>query len=210
MVPSANLIGFAGQELGRKLPHVFATILETTLGSVVEIILFMVLISRGNEQIPIIKAAILGSILANLLLCLGLCFFAGGMRRDEQEFHEAVSEVGSNLMLVAGSTYLWHDYVHISMLLIGYSSGSGRSGGLQLGAQCFIGTNQQDSTHQSSICHYSHDRLPYVRATRSHASVVVTNKMVTVSSFSSCGPIIVSTRLPFMEMTTRMLIGTRT
>ena len=103
MVPSANLLGFAGQELGRKLPHVIGTIIETTLGSLVEIILFMVLISRGNEQIFIIKAAILGSILANLLLCLGTCFFAGGMRRDEQEFHEAVSEVGSNLMLVAGS-----------------------------------------------------------------------------------------------------------
>lgn len=109
MVPSANLLGFAGQELGRKLPHVFGTLLETTLGSTVEIILFMVLISRGNDQIPIIKAAILGSILANLLLCLGTCFFAGGLRRDEQEFHEAVSEVGSNLMLVAGSKcqYIW-------------------------------------------------------------------------------------------------------
>jgi Ca2+:H+ antiporter len=103
MVPAANLLGFAGQELGRKLPHVVGTILETTLGSLVEIILFMVLISRGNEQILVIKAAILGSILANLLLCLGACFFAGGLRRDEQDFHEAVSEVGSNLMLVAGS-----------------------------------------------------------------------------------------------------------
>lgn len=77
--------------------------METTFGSVVEIILFMILISKGEQFVPVIKAAILGSILANLLLCLGLCFFAGGLRRDEQEFHEAVSEVGSNLMLVAGS-----------------------------------------------------------------------------------------------------------
>ncbi|KAE9965787.1 hypothetical protein EG328_009396 [Venturia inaequalis] len=102
MIPSANLLGFAGQEMGRKLPHVFGALLETTFGSVVEIILFMVLISRGDNFVPVIKAAILGSILANLLLCLGFCFFAGGLRRDEQEFHEAVSEVGSNLMLVAG------------------------------------------------------------------------------------------------------------
>jgi Ca2+:H+ antiporter len=40
MVPCANLIGFAGQELARKLPKVFGVLLETTLGSVVEIILF--------------------------------------------------------------------------------------------------------------------------------------------------------------------------
>ncbi|KAF2666092.1 putative vacuolar cation/proton exchanger 2 [Microthyrium microscopicum] len=102
MVPAANLLGFAGQQLARKVPHVLGVFLETTFGSVVEIIVFMVLIKEGDAGVPIIKAAILGSILANLLLCLGLCFFAGGLRRDEQEFHEAVSEVGSNLMLVAG------------------------------------------------------------------------------------------------------------
>ncbi|KAF2431366.1 hypothetical protein EJ08DRAFT_587345 [Tothia fuscella] len=102
MLPCANLLGFAGQEVGRKLPHALGVLMETTFGSVVEIILFMILVSRGETFIPVIKAAILGSILANLLLCLGLCFFAGGLRREEQDFHEAVSEVGSNLMLVAG------------------------------------------------------------------------------------------------------------
>jgi len=106
MVPSANLLGFAGQELARKLPKVFGVVLETTLGSLVEIILFMVLLKHyGNSGVGIIQAAILGSILANLLLCLGLCFFVGGIFREDQKFHEAVSETGSNLMLVAGSTY---------------------------------------------------------------------------------------------------------
>ena len=72
MVPAANLLGFAGQELARKMPKVAGIILETTLGSVVEIILFMVLLKEGGERnVPVIQAAILGSILANLLLCLG-------------------------------------------------------------------------------------------------------------------------------------------
>ncbi len=103
MVPAANLLGFAGQELARKLPHILGIFLETTFGSIVEIILFMVLVKKGDKAaVQVIQAAILGSILANLLLCMGLCFIAGGIRRKEQEFHEAVSEVGSNLMLVAG------------------------------------------------------------------------------------------------------------
>lgn len=55
-----------------------------------------------NNFIPVIQAAILGSILANLLLCLGFCFFVGGMNREEQDFDEAISEVGSGLLLVAG------------------------------------------------------------------------------------------------------------
>ncbi|KAK3940679.1 hypothetical protein QBC46DRAFT_260518 [Diplogelasinospora grovesii] len=106
MVPCANLIGFAGQELARKVPHVFGVLTETTLGSLVEIILFMVLITRPTnatvDYIQVIKAAILGSVLATMLLCLGLCFIAGGFKRDEQEFSEAVSEAGSGLLLTAG------------------------------------------------------------------------------------------------------------
>jgi len=68
-------------------------------------VLFMVLLHKNdatNVFIKVIQAAILGSILANLLLCLGACFFVGGMNREEQTFHEAISEVGSGLLLVAG------------------------------------------------------------------------------------------------------------
>ncbi|KAK5129685.1 hypothetical protein LTR08_002977 [Meristemomyces frigidus] len=101
MVPAANLVGFGGAELARKLPKVAGVITETTFGSIVEIIVFMVLISGGNQNVSVIRAAILGSILANLLFCLGLCFFVGGIFHPQQVFHEAISEVGSNLMLVA-------------------------------------------------------------------------------------------------------------
>ncbi|KAI9901513.1 hypothetical protein N3K66_003330 [Trichothecium roseum] len=100
MVPCANLIGFAGQELARKMPHVLGVLVEITCGSVVEIVLFMVLLSKGYFEV--IKAAILGSILATMLLCLGFCFFVGGLRRNEQSFSHAISETGSGLLLTAG------------------------------------------------------------------------------------------------------------
>ena len=109
MVPAANLLGFAGQELARKLPKVAGILLEVTLGSVVEIVLFVTLIVKENGDgrlILVIQAAILGSILTNLLLCLGLCFFVGGMRREEQTFHDVIGEVGSGLLLVAGFALL--------------------------------------------------------------------------------------------------------
>lgn len=51
MVPCANLIGFAGQELARKLPKVFGILLEITLGSLVEMILFIVLLTRFGSTI---------------------------------------------------------------------------------------------------------------------------------------------------------------
>jgi Ca2+:H+ antiporter len=99
MVPCANLIGFAGQELARKMHNVIGVLLETTLGSIVEIVLFMVLVK--NEEYLVIQAAIMGSILATLLLCMGLCFFVGGLRHEEQEFAPVIGEVGSNLLLTA-------------------------------------------------------------------------------------------------------------
>ncbi|KAH7308651.1 hypothetical protein B0I35DRAFT_413263 [Stachybotrys elegans] len=112
VVPTANLLGFAGQEFARKMPKVAGILIETTFGSIIEIILFAILIAKhethapeqnGDEGnlIPIIQAAILGSILTNLLLCLGLCFFFGGLRQASQKFHPIISEVGTGLLLVA-------------------------------------------------------------------------------------------------------------
>jgi Ca2+:H+ antiporter len=111
MVPVANLLGFAGQEFARKMPKVSGILIETAFGSIVEIILFIILIAKHRSQdgssehgnlIPVIQAAILGSIITNLLLCLGLCFFVGGLRQASQKFHASISEVGSGLLLVAG------------------------------------------------------------------------------------------------------------
>lgn len=121
MVPCANLIGFSGQELAQKMPHVFGVLTEMmyvqllpypnltqivsmltdyySVGSVVEIVLFLVLLSK--DQFYVVKAAILGSVLATMLLCLGCCFFIGGLRREEQTFSEVISETGSGLLLTA-------------------------------------------------------------------------------------------------------------
>ncbi|KAK3339404.1 hypothetical protein B0H65DRAFT_511624 [Neurospora tetraspora] len=107
MVPCANLVGFAGQNLAKKVPHVFGVLAETTFGSLVEIIMFIVLIKRYDPKAPVdttqvIRAAILGSILATMLFCLGFCFIAAGFKREETHFSEIVSEAGSGLLLTAG------------------------------------------------------------------------------------------------------------
>ena len=79
------------------------------------VLIFIVLVVYASEPEPyvksgfvVVKAAILGSILANLLLALGLCFIAGGIRHSEQVFHEVVTEVGSGLLLVAGVALVTH------------------------------------------------------------------------------------------------------
>lgn len=108
MVPAANTVAFSAQEFSRKLPKVLGVLVETSLGSVIELILFIVLVVGDNAKhnILIIKAAILGSILANLLLCLGVCFLIGGLTHEQQDFDPAVSEIGTGMMLVAGTALI--------------------------------------------------------------------------------------------------------
>ena len=69
----------------------------------------MILLLRPalNETIEarnskVIKDAILGSILANMLLCLGACFTIGGLRESHQKFNRAITEAGTGLLLVIG------------------------------------------------------------------------------------------------------------
>lgn len=72
------------------MPRVASILIETTFGSIVTIILFVVLIANydapvgvdSNDEgslIPVIQAAILGSIVTNRLLYLGLYFFFNGI-----------------------------------------------------------------------------------------------------------------------------------
>jgi Ca2+:H+ antiporter len=49
MIPAANLLGFAGQEFARKMPKVAGILIEVSFGSIVEIILFVVLIIKHEN-----------------------------------------------------------------------------------------------------------------------------------------------------------------
>lgn len=48
----------------------------------------------------------LGSILSNILLVLGCCFFAGGMRHQQQEFNPTVASTMSSLMAVSTASLI--------------------------------------------------------------------------------------------------------
>lgn len=99
MIPMANLLAFSSAQFARRLPRVLSVIIQLSVAAGVEIILCLVLLFK--DQYEVIKAALLGSMLANLLLCTGLCFIAGGIRAKEQEFSETVVETGGGLLLLS-------------------------------------------------------------------------------------------------------------
>lgn len=53
-----------------------------------------------------VQASMLGSILSNILLVLGCCFFVGGLRFREQSFNSTVASTMSSLMAVASASLI--------------------------------------------------------------------------------------------------------
>lgn len=73
--------------------------LNTFFGNAVEIIVSIVALKEG--QITVVQAFILGSIISNLLLVLGLSFVAGGILHKKQGFNKTAAQTSSSLMTLA-------------------------------------------------------------------------------------------------------------
>ena len=59
-----------------------------------------------DGQIRIVQSSMLGSILSNILLVLGCCFFAGGIKFHEQHFNSTVASTMSSLMAVSSASLI--------------------------------------------------------------------------------------------------------
>ncbi|CAO3630327.1 unnamed protein product [Cunninghamella blakesleeana] len=96
IIPLAKLLGFATEEIALRTGSTIGALLNATFGNAVELILGVVALREG--LIRVVQASILGSILSNLLLVLGLCFLLGGSTRQEQSFNVTAAQTSSSLL----------------------------------------------------------------------------------------------------------------
>ncbi len=80
----ASLVGRSVEALGDRLGPKATGILQTALGNLPE--LFVILFALKAGLYGVVKATIVGSILANVLLVLGLAFVVGGLKHGRQRF----------------------------------------------------------------------------------------------------------------------------
>ena len=66
----------------------------------------MSIIALTQGQILIVQTSLIGSMLSNLLLVMGMCFFFGGFNRIEQEFNMTVAQTASSLLFLAVAALL--------------------------------------------------------------------------------------------------------
>ncbi|KAK4195392.1 putative vacuolar calcium ion transporter [Triangularia verruculosa] len=112
IIPLAAVLSFATEEIAAKLGETLGGLVNATLGNAVELIVSIVALRAG--EVGIVQASMLGSILSNLLLVLGFCFFLGGLAnmRDadgnaiEQSFSAGTAQTACSLMTLASATMI--------------------------------------------------------------------------------------------------------
>lgn len=99
ILPLAIWLSTATEELALALGPTQGSLLTAVFGNASELILSLAALRAG--LLEIVKASITGTLIANLLLALGLAFLMGGIGRSEQQFQPTVARVNGSLMTLA-------------------------------------------------------------------------------------------------------------
>ena len=109
IMPLAFLMGRATEEIALRTTESLGGLLNATFGNAAELIIAVLLILEASRVadpetqsffIHLVQARLIGSILGNLLLVMGLAFVWGGIHHSEQKYSETkVSSNGSLLLL---------------------------------------------------------------------------------------------------------------
>ncbi|RDL39905.1 putative Ca2+-transport (H+ exchange) protein [Venustampulla echinocandica] len=99
IIPLAGMLSFATEEIALHVGESLGGLLNATFGNAVELIVAIIALSKN--EITVVQTSLIGSILSNLLLVLGMCFFFGGLRRPEQYFNQTVAQTAASLLALA-------------------------------------------------------------------------------------------------------------
>jgi Ca2+:H+ antiporter len=100
----ASLVGRSVEALGDRLGAGATGVVQSALGNLPE--LFVTLFALHAGLYDVVRAAIVGSILANVLLVLGVAFVVGGLRHGRQRFGAESARSISLLLVLAVAALL--------------------------------------------------------------------------------------------------------
>ena len=95
----ATLVGRAVDALGDRLGAGATGVVQSALGNLPELFVCIFALRAGLDDV--VRAAIVGSILSNVLLVLGLAFVVGGLKHGVQRFHAPAARNLVLLLLLA-------------------------------------------------------------------------------------------------------------
>ncbi|KAG1440539.1 hypothetical protein G6F56_011878 [Rhizopus delemar] len=104
IIPLAKLLGYATEDIALRTGEVIGGLLNATFGNAVELIISI--ISLTQNLVVVVQASMLGSILSNLLLVLGMCFWGGGYYYKTQHFNKTVAQTSASLLFISVASLL--------------------------------------------------------------------------------------------------------
>ncbi|KDN41874.1 calcium/proton exchanger [Tilletiaria anomala UBC 951] len=104
IIPLAQMLSLGTEEIALRVGETLGGLMNATLGNAVELI--VAIIALFNCELTIVQTSLIGSVLSNVLLVLGMCFFAGGLRYSEQTFQVTAAQINSSLLVMAVITVL--------------------------------------------------------------------------------------------------------
>ena len=106
----AMLVGHATDQLGSRMGPGATGVLQSALGNLPE--LFVCIFSLRAGLVTVVQSAIVGSILANSLLVLGLAITVGGLRHGTQRFASEPPRMAATLLLLAVAALMLPTLAH--------------------------------------------------------------------------------------------------
>jgi Ca2+:H+ antiporter len=135
LAPLASLLGDATDQLAAHVGSAAGGLLNATLGNLTELVFGTVALANGHVEV--VKAAVTGSIVSNLLLVFGLAAFVGSLGREKLKFNPAA--VGANTtMLTIAAIALGTPSVFQWLRLARLAPGEVRVGQLSLSAAVLL------------------------------------------------------------------------
>ncbi len=104
MIPLADLIGEATEELAVHTGPKIGGLLNATLGNAAELIITIFALREG--LVELVRASITGSILGNLLLVMGLSILLGGLKNGIQVFDRRTAGLNGVMLILAVTALL--------------------------------------------------------------------------------------------------------
>jgi Ca2+:H+ antiporter len=99
IVPIARMIVLSTEQLATRTGDAIGGLLNATFGNAPELIIALVALKAG--YFDMVRASIIGAILANLMLATGIAFFLGGLRHHTQEYNASAARLYSSMMLIS-------------------------------------------------------------------------------------------------------------
>lgn len=99
ILPIAAQIVQATEQISTRTGDAVGGLLNATFGNAPELIIALVALKAG--YLEMVRASLVGAILANLLLALGIGFLTGGLRYHDQKFNPTAARAYSTMMFLA-------------------------------------------------------------------------------------------------------------